>query len=574
MNTDDPARSISSSGFSILDPGLVVEILSFCNLPDLLLLLDTSLDFFLNQVQCSLSTRTTLCVSSLLKIVPNSIKSSKSDHRQSLVISKLIQLIQHTHILKHLEFSGLRHITGKEWIPQLEDQVALQSLNLSGCASLDPDLLNHFLLHCKTSLRHLNLLGCVRADVVVVRTIALNHSQIESLSLGGCSQTINTPSIRHLLERLRNLKQLDIQALNNISDPILGLLPTCISSINFSSCKRLSLASEEAVTQQARQMQANTISWNEVPISNHKIQHLVLDALGTPRAGLYPGVLTYFALGRCLREVHLAGCEQVLDWEIDVLAQVCGRTLTVFQMRAACIGNEALIALANNCNILAMCDVSACYEVGDEGILALCRSSYIPRHEAAVSHQFGKRRAKASPLRSLKIASLPKLTNMAVSAIKNLANLHILDVHDCPNVTSNVLCETIVSLPQLIEVNAKDIADYHNSLSALIRQHKSIPKGLRFVNQRPVSLPSNAQAHHGEHPCCSVRKYSQRVNASIPLQLMYHCVDCNLLPATNSGMCANCTKCHTGHRVFLGSYTRFYCDCPFSIAGNECQVIF
>ena len=70
-----------------------------------------------------------------------------------------------------------------------------------------------------------------------------------------------------------------------------------------------------------------------------------------------------------------------------------------------------------------MCDVSACYEVGDEGILALCQSSYIPRNEASVSHQFRKRRAKASPLRSLKIASLPKLTNVAVSAIKNLANL-------------------------------------------------------------------------------------------------------------------------------------------------------
>lgn len=32
--------------------------------------------------------------------------------------------------------------------------------------------------------------------------------------------------------------------------------------------------------------------------------------------------------------------------------------------------------------------------------------------------------------------------------------------------------------------------------------------------------------------------------------------------------------CHKAHETFLGSWTRFYCDCPFGVASNQCAAIF
>lgn len=574
------------TGLGGFETDLLVEILSYVDESDLLLLVDTSILVFLPLVQWSLSTRKSLCMSSLLKRIPNSNKSSNFyKTQQQRAVTNLIQQIQHTETLKHLELSSLRNISGKQWLPCLQNQTALQSLNLNGCSSLDQDLLNDYLMNCRQSLRHLSLFGCVRVGVDVVRSIALNHSQLQSLSLGGCSQTIKTQAIQFLLERLQNLKHLDLQVLKNIKDPILELLPNSISSIDFSSCERLRLESLVVRQQQQafRNLEQAAVSWTEAPVSEHKIQHLVLDNIGTPRRGLHPGALTYFALGRCLREVHLAGCEQVLDWEIAALAQVCGKTLTVFQMRASCIGNEALIALAKHCTVLAQCDVSACFQIGDEGILALCQRDHQIATTTDESLRQGppKRRARISQLRSLKIACLPKLTNAAVSAIANLENLHLLDIHNCPGVTSNVLYEAVICLPQLIDVNGSDIADYHLSLSSQLRHcgpsSSAIPKGLRFVNGHQCfksSFVSNQQEQEGQRSCCSVRNNSQRLNSSVPLQYMYHCVDCKLLPALNRGICATCTNCHQGHEVFRGSYCRFYCDCPFAVAGgNQCQSI-
>jgi hypothetical protein len=557
-SSDDP----SAMELTHFDSDMIVQILSFCDVSDLLQVL-ASAKFVQPSVVCSLSTRTSLSISCLRKTTPNKINK---DPRQQSAVVRLIKFLQHINVLKQIEFAGLRNLSGHEWLPCLKDQVALQSLNLSGCSSLEPELLRDYLIHCLASLRHLNLHGCIRVGGNEVMAIGRYQRDLQSLSLGGCSQTIKSPHITYLLHHLRQLKHLDLQALKHITDPLLQTLPESICSIDFSSCERLRLGRQEWL--EVLQMHRNHQSWNTAPLSRHRLQYIILDALGSPRRGLYPCTLTYFALGRCLREVHLAGCEQVLDWEIEVLAEACGQTLTVFQMRATRIGNDALIALATYCTVLAECDVSACFQVSDEGIVALCQNESSFRDETNP-----KRLCRRSTLRSLKIGSLPLLTNMAVSAIARLEALLVLDIRDCPQVTSTVLCQTILQLPQIIDVNAKGIADGHVSFSRLLRQSIGIPIGLKFVNQRPVSSSSSNSTQH--YSCCSVRNRSQRLDAAVPLQYMYHCIDCGLLPSLSRGICACCvTKCHKEHRTFLGSWTRFYCDCPFGIADNQCTAMF
>jgi hypothetical protein len=499
--------------------------------------------------------------------MPNSI-NNKNKKRQQRTLVKLINLLQQHSILKHIEVSSLRNLTGRDWLSCLKQQVSLQSLNLSGCPSIESEPVVDFLTNGgSVSLRHLNLFACVRLGPTVVRTIADHSFNLESLWLGACSQTIKSPDIEWLLFKLDGLKHLNLQALKHLKDPLLGLLPSSLRSINLASCERLRLESgETAMIDDLRsemELQQNT-SWIHTSNSRFKLEHLVLDSIGSPRRGLSPGVLAFFSFGRCLREVHLQGCEQVADWEVQVLAQTCGKTLIVFQMRASSIGNASLIALATHCTTLKDVDITACYRIDDEGVLALCemKSMVVVDNNANSSN---KRRFRCPPLKSLKIGYLPGITDATVSAISKLEGLHVLDIRECQRVTSSTLCKTISRLPELIDVNATGIVSY----STMLRQCGTSLAGLQFVNNRSVS------GVRVQHNCCSVRDHAQRLNKSVPLQWMYHCVDCGLLPTTNRGICACClTKCHEGHATFVGSWTRFYCDCPFAIAANECQAIF
>lgn len=463
-------------------------------------------------------------------------------------------------------------MTGRGWLSNFR-QVELQTLNLSGCSAIDPDVLSAYLGECRSSLRHLNLHGCVRAGHSVVQAIARRHKNLVTLVLGGCSQTIrDSILVTELFPALKILKHLDLEALNHISDSyglFMNALPASLESLNLSSCKKLrlrGLVATGAVQTYINNIDNTAEAWRNAPTSKHKLQHVILDAIGSPRLGLCPGILTYFALGRSLREVHLAGCENVHDWEIEALAISCSKTLTCFQMRASCIGSPALMALAKHCEVLAECDVSACFGIGDEGILALCESRRVFRVEG------NKKRGMQSCLKALHVASIPNLTDLAVAAMANLESLLVLDIHDCPKITAAALCKMVLRLPHAIDVNAKGVAGESISLSTLLRGHANTPPGLRFVNQRVFRKVNLSTLRNS---CCSVRLHSQRLNSSVPMQIMIHCVDCNLLPKFDRGICSCCAStCHEGHKTFVGSWTRFYCDCPFSATENQCQAIF
>lgn len=534
--------------------------------------------------------------------------------------------------LRYLEILHLRGISGKGWLPRLA-RAPLRTLDLSGCAGLDPSLLIDYLVarastynSCRTPiareescLKSLNLSGCVRVGPRVVAAIANHQHQLEALWLGGCSQSIKSSDIIHcLLPRLVNLRHLDLQDLHNLSDlsgQFMQVLPVTIESINFSSCKFLRLAGIEAL--EAIQVHMNhqllgrgeqrdnddndvdSSPWASAPRNRHsKMIHLVLDAIGTPRIGLCRGVLAYFSMGRSLREVHITGCEQVQDWEVEALAVLCADTLTCFQARGCRIGDPAILALAKYCKVLAEVDVSACFRVGNRGIVALSSKHLLDHGPQDVARsQLIIPGGLESRLRVLRLASLPGLTNVGVVAIANIKSLHILDVENCIEVTSNVLCNTILQLPYLVDINAKGIADSCASLTSLLRQAAisvPLPTGLRFVNQRVFrshsrtsTLPPDTEASDSAitaplcpnstlAKCCSVRTKSQRLGPNTPMAPMYHCIDCNLVPKFDRGICSACiSSCHVGHRTFLGAWDRFYCDCPFQVAAhNPCRALF
>ncbi len=573
--------------FKTLDTDLQSNILSFATEADLW----SFSVCFPGAVTKAIFSKNVMNLSFLQTHFPNEMSHSQSssEHsRQHDAVSKLMQLLldsgEESFNLKYLECCGLRSVSGKGWLAKLP--TSLQTLDLSGCVGLDPDVLVTYLKRPGLQIKQLNLTGCTRVSNDVVTVITENHAQLEALWLGGCSQSIGQGHLlHHMLEKLVHLKHLDLQTLHQVTDAsglFMANLSSSMESLNLTTCKQLRLAGLEAL--EAIQFHMNHSGrqdldhWKNAPLSRHdKMMHLVLDSVGTPRVGLCRGVLAYFAMGRQLREVHLSGCEHIQDWEVEALAVTCASTLTCLQMRACRITDVAIRALATHCQILGEVDISACFRVCDEGIMALSEMRRVPAGET----KRGKGRFR---LRVLRLASLPGLTDRGIAAIGNIDSLHVLDVEDCIEVRPPTLVKTILRLPHLIDINAKGIAEERPSFSALLRDaanvtpHK-IPKGLRMVNRRFHSWDQRVNDLQNvafqESRCCTVRAKAQRLDAPIPLAVMYYCVDCKLLPAMDRGICASCVStCHRGHKTFVGAWTRFYCDCPFGVAGNECDAIF
>jgi len=633
---------------------LIAEVLGFCDASDYIAILEASESVFVTPLRFHLCSTKALSLSFLLKKYPNRLSENRG---QQLAVQLILQSLLgrcKRNQLQHLELSNLRGITGTAWFSRLSN-IPLVTLDCSNCVHLDCELLRTYFCACEKTLRHLYLNGCRRVGPEILDCIRNYHPQLVSLSLGSCSQTIKTEHVFQLLFALKSLKHIDLQGLSHIHDKVspesetcfVDILPDSIESLNLTGTKPLRLISQDVfrtmnnylnrsleymqavqgrvqdiqenlralnnerinandmiqANRHILEFQADVYIWKNEPLHRLKLQHLVLDGAGHPRSGIFRGSVATFSLGRCLREVHLAGCEGITDWEIQALAVNCGKTLTCFQMRAGAIGNPALQSLATYCRVLSEVDVSACFGISDDGIIALCQnwrrterinaSEFSSNEESGTRSPASKRSRISRPsLTILKAASLPRVTNKAIKAISQLESLIILDIEDCIKVEPSAVYETVRLLPNLVEVNAKGIALGLPTLSSMLRNDSKISRSLRFVNQRSFhSQPSDvvskvvrrtkAERKEKGRPsgdlrsCCVVRSQSQRLSAAVPLAPMYHCIDCKLIPAVDRGFCIECKQqCHAGHQTFLGCYTRFSCDCPFGLnAANVCRAI-
>lgn len=586
---------------------LLARVLSFCDASDFISVLQASRRSFSNALGVYLGNASSLSLSFLLRKYPNVLNNN--DH-QEVPLQTLMDLLRSSSgngskALKHLELANLRGVTGRGWFRQLSS-FPLVTLDLSNNVRLDGNLLLQFLNESPPTLRHLHLTGCSQVTPAILQPLRTErHAGLLSLSIGSCSQSIRTEFIFSLLRNLRELQHLNLQGLNRIkdrvsadegADTLLDLLPDSLKSINLTGLRLVTFVCKDGndihewTVQRINELETafdqvqngerqgeqlrqdiDEYIWKDAPQFRIRMENLVLD--GMVNLSLAP--LALLLLGRQLREVHLAGCVGISNWGVYALAYNCRQTLTCFQMRGGNIGRGGLVALARYCEVLGEVDVSACMNVDDAAVVEFCRLCCRPRtnitEDDLPSLQRTKRRRlgeSSSRLKVLRVAGLTSLTDTSLEAISSLDSLLILDVHDCPNLTPSSTHKAVRSLQRLVELNARDIANSSPTLAKLLRTDPLVPKCLKIVNQRVFI---NIRDDHQR--CCSIRSQSQRLNAAVPLQSMYHCVDCGLIPSVDRGVCAECVvKCHRGHKTFLGSYTRFYCDCPFG--ANSCQAIF
>lgn len=616
---------------SLSEP-LLGLILSYCNAADFTQILTTNQDDALTKAAClALSNLDSLHCSFLLEL-DRCRNLSKTNERteQEACVDQLLNSMSEKPRLKRLELTGLRHVVGNQgdWLPRLfrgNLAASLTTIDFSGCAMLDPRSLRAALAPPRSTnetsetlatsaLRHLQLQSCYRinAPTIMAITTSPQFAQLQSLGLGGCSQTIGDECVNAIITNLRHLRHLDLSGLKHITErasALFQVVPESMESLELAGCELLRFThllawGRHLEQEMQRTAQLSSNFWQEhsqllesiPPNTRYPLPNLTkinFNGIGTPRRGLASGALPYFALRSMgsLRELHLSGCEHIRDWEVQVLAVTCGQSLTCIEMRACCIGDSAVQALGIHCTQLADVDLSACFEVSDEGIIAFCRhqAGLVKANdnstECGVHAKETKRPAVqgSSTLRSLRIAALPQLTNASVGAVAALDSLLLLDVSNCPRVTSDGLAAAIRELSFLVEVDAKGIGPWGSSVAVLYSRDEDEPKHLRFVNGRRFHSKStkrdtNPSRNRSGLNHCIVRQHGKRFDSTqgVPLQPMYHCVTCRLIPSLNRGMCHPCSvRCHSDHQTFVGSYTRFYCDCPFGIAGTKspCQAV-
>jgi len=273
---------------------------------------------------------------------------------------------------------------------------------------------------------HLGLHDCRRIDKGVVRAIVGKWRDLEALQLPGSSQTIDDECFLSLSTNLRRLRSLDLcglrrlgRTMQNRETHILSL-SSSLECLVLSCCEELRLPvlgqlSQQLETTFARRLEEGNLKslaslvkidkvdevWGlldhdmdshsrELLASNRFANMSTLltsgwknlrtldfsscgraggDTFGVPRGIV--GFLGIFS-GGTLREVNVDGCEAVTDQDIKVLAATCGKSLTSFAAVACNIGDNALKALAEECENLASLDISECHRVTDEGVLSLC----------------------------------------------------------------------------------------------------------------------------------------------------------------------------------------------------------
>ena len=600
-------RKSASPTWASLENNFLATIFCFCNVSDLFALGRT----------CAVFREAACLALSQAESLHLSVLNGSKVKQQDECITRLLLDVHGS--LQRLEMSGLHRIRGINWLgPMLQGCRNLTSLDLSNCSSLDPRIFQNAIESSLCLMVHLNLQGCRRVDSGVVHAVALAWTQLETLQLGGCSQTIDDSCIVIVCLRLRRLRVLGLSGLKRIStnEGCLIALPSSLECLDLSGCEHVCFSALEHISRQlctfaqgnVRALANQSIQemWTllepgmdavsrdlvegsrSVLFSNllstgWNLQILNLSNCGIAHStGLPSGILGFLACfsGGLLREVDISGCTNISDVDIKVLAVTCAKALTCLEARACSIGDDALKALGAECTNLAFLDVSACFDITNEGVLSLCPHNgvYTDDNQQVITSANWRNRRGCPALRSLKLANISDLTDEAILAVGGLRHdsvygklrsedgglkkLLLLDIRSCENVSSWALEMMMAECPSLVELEARG--------TNCRVSRDSVPSKLRFMNGRRLAT-CQASSAMSSHRQCTILDHSQRLKATqgVRLQPMFHCVDCKLLPWANRGICSTCAAaCHEGHCIYFGSMTRFYCDCAFGISAT------
>ena len=305
----------------------------------------------------------------------------------------------------------------------------IESLNLSGCFSVNDVSITHALTCEFPTLTVLNLSLCKLITDRSLEKIAQYLKNLEVLELGGCSNVTNIGMIL-ISMGLKRLKVLNLRSCRHISDSGIGHLCGLYTK--------------------------NQLSDSELSESpgNFELEHLVLQDCQK----LTDKSLEYVSSGLLqLKSVNLSFCGNVTDSGIKYLSKMpCLKDLNL----RSCdnVTNTGLGYLLDGGSRLEALDVSFCENVGDQGLHFVSHGMFSLRSLSLSACNISdegliKVVSALHDITTLNIGQCNKITDKSLGEIsQNLKNLKCIDLYGCTRITT-VGLEKIMQLPCLHTLN-------------------------------------------------------------------------------------------------------------------------
>lgn len=303
----------------------------------------------------------------------------------------------------------------------------IESLNLSGCFSVNDGAITHALTCEFPTLTVLNLSLCKLITDRSLEKIAQYLKNLEVLELGGCSSVTNIGMLL-ISWGLKRLKVLNLRSCRHISDNGIGHL-----------C---------GLEQEMRKLESQPTP------GNFELEHLGLQDCQklTDRA------LKHVSSGLVhLKSINLSFCGNVTDSGIKFLSKM--PSLKDLNLRSCDnITNTSLGYLSEGGSRLEALDVSFCENIGDQGLHFLSHGMYslknVSLSACSISDEGLTRLVTAlHDITMLNIGQCSKITDKSLSEIGcKLKSLKCIDLYGCTSI-STVGLEKIMQLPCLHTLN-------------------------------------------------------------------------------------------------------------------------
>ncbi|XP_052778928.1 F-box/LRR-repeat protein 14-like [Mya arenaria] len=329
---------------------------------------------------------------------------------------------------------GIRRIQVLSLRRTLKDVIVgiqnIESLNISGCFSINDTSISHALTREIPSLKNLNLSLCKQITDRSLEKIAQCLKNLEVLELSGCSNITNI-GLLLISWGLKKLKVLNLRSCRHVSDPGIGHLCGVVHNSS----------------------QLNALESRPVP-GNFELEFLGLqDCQKITDQGMkhVSGGLVN------LKQVNLSFCGGITDSGIKFLSKM--PSLKDLNLRSCDnVTNAALGYLSEGGSRLEAIDVSFCENVGDQGLHFLAQGMFSLRHLSLGTCNItdeGLLRVVNTlhEIITLDIGQCGQITDKSLCAIgEKWKHLKSIDLYGCTRITTFGL-EKIMKLPCLNTLN-------------------------------------------------------------------------------------------------------------------------
>ncbi|KAI9594767.1 hypothetical protein BDF19DRAFT_414174 [Syncephalis fuscata] len=348
------------------------------------------------------------------------------------------------HIFRHLPKADLLNVykVCHDWRALALDGCHWVSLDIRGWRDSITDIQLQVIANTAGSfMRHVNLRGCMQLQSSTLKTITLQATNLESLTLTGC-RGLTPSAISLALTLLPNLRQLDLSGLTAVTEgslshfnaPLLESVGNQLHTLHMAGCER---------------------AVNDNLLAKLGQRHLQLDHLDIADCNTVTNTgIEALALGcRQLTKLSMSKCIRIGDAGVSAIGTSCPLLTHLDLSNCGEITSQALVVLSRGCPELTQLDLEECTQISDEGLHAIavgCSNlqSVALGHCNSISDDgVFALIAKCSQLKCLAIDNCESVSSEVLTRLN--ASTEQIDVFDCRLITETACTQATLRAPHL-----------------------------------------------------------------------------------------------------------------------------